>query len=833
MPLDFSLLAPGLAHLTTDDRADVRAAFDFAVRAHEGQEREDGSPYALHVIEVAKIVAEWGADRETIIAALLHDVLEDTPVHKDRIAGQFGRHVALLVEGITKFSQADLSTDLPLDRKIETLRKLFDVMRLDMRSIIIKLADRLHNVQTIESLPTPERRTRFALETLSVYYKIAFHLGMRDVWRSFAEYCVPCAYPTGLQDLADRDRLCRDGETLRATVERDLKAADDDQVIQSVTLQPRNLLPFHERKEQHGGTALLEDAFSILIVVAAEEDCYHQLKSLHKQYRPVSGQFRDFIAAPSDAGYRSLHTHVALPNGTVFDCRIQTPEMMRQASRGITLSLFDPRHAAPTFAWLKRSATLDLQTRDSSGAFWEALESDVLKEAISISIERKRISLPKGATALDAAYALYDSRAGFVRAFTVNGRPVGLGESLQVDDDVRVTFSAVQQVTFDWLQMVSTRHARLLIVEILKHSDRTDKVALGAALLQKELDHYTMGLLQDLSRTRVQEVAEYFHRASFDGVLAMIGEGVLRSRDVVFHLFPERSTGRDSGRSSLHSFRLHVSGTQARQADILSRLNGVIRLSEVTVDRTSLDFDPVTHHFSLLLTGTYNDRVQFADFVDLLDRQEWVNKVQTLISRRQKLMLIGVFAVAFAVIFLDILLFPVYTQVLDRLSIVPQFLIQALPLIPILAANYYLLRLLRHYVARMRSDRWFLSIGLLLNIIGLMVLVLRILLLRNVQASLLPLIAIFTISMIYVGYTFFQTDALLTPFDERRLKPISERQWLQLKRRKAAGYLIRLAAVLIWGLEPIYIRYTDVNDLSPFLRTFLLGIGVVVPSFLI
>ena len=182
---DFHALAPHLLHLSEGEKADVRRAYEFAVLVHKDQRREDGSPYVTHVIAVAATVASWHADRDTIIAALLHDVLEDTATRRHEIAHQFGRRVAMLVESVTKFTLADLSPDLPLDRKIETLRKLFDVMRHDMRSVLIKLADRLHNVLTIDALPE-ERRRRFAEETLDVYHKIALHLGMRALRHQYA-----------------------------------------------------------------------------------------------------------------------------------------------------------------------------------------------------------------------------------------------------------------------------------------------------------------------------------------------------------------------------------------------------------------------------------------------------------------------------------------------------------------------------------------------------------------------------------------------------------------------------------------------------------------------
>ncbi len=828
---DFRHLAALLTHLSPGDLADVRKAYDFAVEAHAPQKREDGTPYVSHVIRVAEIVAEWKADRDTVIAALLHDVLEDTPILKEEIALKFGRKVAMLVEGITKFLDADLSPDLPLDRKIETLRKLFDVMRLDMRSILIKLADRLHNVQTIDSLPTPERRRRFALETLTVYYKIAFHLGLRGVRRTFAEFCVPHAFDTGESEKALRDSLCLSVVSVVGSVESELKKHPESYDLLSVTLFPRNLFIFHERMRERAGRPLPQDAFSLSVIVRTEDDCYQLLKTLHTLYRPLSGQFQDFIAAPSDAGYQSIHTLVSLQDGSVIEVRIRTPDMYEKAMKGITVTLFDPSVPdPPNFSWLKRSAELDLKTRDSSSAFWEALESDIFREMISINIDRKRISMPKGSTALDAAYAFHHDRASHTSAFTVNGRPVPGSEILKEDDEVHITIDKKQQhATFDWLQMVSTRHARLLIVDVLKKTEKTEKIALGATLLQKEFDHFNKGLLSELSRNLTHSVTEHFHRESFDQVLSMIGEGVIRARDIVFFLYPDKKNVSPT-KPGRYSFQLHITTGEQPGQDILSQLDTVIRSSEVTINSINVDTHPNRNMSDIIVSGSSQDRLQFADFIDQLERQEWVSTLRTRISPKQKIILIGAFSASFAIIFLDLVLFPSYQQAFMQLNIIPRFIVQVLPLLPIFILNYYLLRLLRQYIVRMRSDRWFLSVGLLLNVIGLMLLVFRIVLLRDATASLLSLIAIFTFSMMYVGYAFFQTDVLFAPFDKRHVTFFSQKQWSTLKRRKIIGYSIRFVAVVIWGLEPVYIRYTPVNDLSPFLRTFLLGLGVVLPS---
>ncbi len=827
---DFRHLAALLKHLSAGDLVDVRKAFDFVVKAHALQNREDGTPYVLHVIRVAEIVAEWKADRDTVIAALLHDVIEDTPVHKEEIAEKFGRKTAMLVEGITKFSQADLSPDLPLDRKIETLRKLFDVMRLDMRSILIKLADRLHNVQTIDALPTAERRRRFAIETLTVYYKIAFHLGLRNTRRTFAELCVPHAFDAGSSEKALRDEMCLAAARITESVKLELRKHAESYGLLSVTMFPRNLLIFHERIKERGGNPLVQDAFSISVIVRTEDDCYQLLKTLHTLYRPLSGQFRDFIAAPSDAGYQSLHTFVSLPDGLVIEVRIRTPEMYEQAMQGITMTLFDPNAPQfPSFSWLKRSEVLDLKTRDSSSAFWEALESDIFSETISVNIDRKRMSLPKGSTALDAAYALYNDRAGHTSSLTVNGRTVQGSEPLKEDDEVHVTMDNKHpHVTFDWLQMISTRHARLLIVDVLKQTEKSEKIALGATLLQKELDHYNKGLLAGLSRNLSQSVAEHFRRETFDQVLSMIGEGVIRARDVVFFLYPERGKSFFRLRkSSEYPFRFRITATlhEDQEQDILSDLQGVLKGTNITPQNLQIRPHKNKGTADIFLSGTCSDRLVFADFVEVLERKEWISKTESMLSARQRAFIMALFGVAFVLILLDILLFPLYQPLLLQLSRVPQVIVHALPLIPILIVNYYLLRILRHYVVRIRSDRWFLGIGLVLNFIGLVLLVLHMVLLQDAQFSLLPLIVIFVLALVYTAYKFFQTEALFTHIDQRSLHPPPPEQWRERRRQKIFGYLIRLCAVIIWGFQPLLLKYTPASTVDPFVRVYLMSFG--------
>lgn len=827
----FAALDEDLSHLSPADRKDVRRALEFAAKAHSGEKREDGTPYILHPLAVARILAEWRADRDTIIAALLHDVLEDTPVRKPEILMEFGRHVATLVEGVTKFTEADLTTELPLDRKIETLRRLFEVMRLDVRSILIKLADRLHNIQTIDVLPS-ERRRRFALETLMVYYRIAYHLGMRDVRRAFAEASVPYAHDDGAAVRDLRDRMCADAAPAVAAMERALRSSGISSVIEKIFLQPRNLALFYEHVKNRLGKPLLRDAFSIVIVVRSEEDCYRMLKSLHTRYRPISGQFRDYIAVPTDAGYRGIHTLVALSENAIAEVRIHTPEMSEQSRRGVVTSLFGTGPTlAPGFAWLRRSEELDLRTRESSSAFWEALSSDILQDSLFVSVDGKRVSLPVGSTALDAAYALYDARAHCIARISVNDRPVVLAHALHEDDDIICTFGPVHAVAASWLSMVSTQHARFRIVDVLKQIRRSEKVILGSRLLERELMHFGKGTLQSLSRTQLAESAVHFRRESFDEVLAMVGDGTLRARDVFFALFPERPRILVGDRShSGYDFRLRISCMPVSQSDVLASLHSLLRMHGIQAHSLTVKMHSDNH--TVLLSGSAPDRIRFSDFLDALEREEWTSSIHATLPFFLKAVLIGGILLAFAVTIADLIFFPWYQAQLSSLGFFPQFFLQALPLFPIILATAYLLKLLGSHIVWMRSDRWFIGIGFFLNFLGLLLLIFRMLTL-GIFVGVFPLLLTFTLALLVMGYAFLRIESLFSPFDDYDTHPMSSSDWIVARRRKIEGYVIRFFAVCVWGILPVYIRYTSVNLLSPLLRTFLIGIGAIIPAGII
>jgi drug/metabolite transporter (DMT)-like permease len=339
------------------------------------------------------------------------------------------------------------------------------------------------------------------------------------------------------------------------------------------------------------------------------------------------------------------------------------------------------------------------------------------------------------------------------------------------------------------------------------------------------LDHYGKGLIQHLSRSQCQAVASRFKRGAFDQVLAMIGEGVLRPRDVVFHLFPEekRTPLFFLPRHDAYRFRVEI-GFSKQEADpiqVVSRSAVDHQIEIDTLNQEHGETQTVLH-----IVGHTDTRLQFADFVETLERHKHCLGVQTLIPALKKSILVGSFFLAALVLLIDIILLPWYEHILSQIRFFPRLFLQAVPLVPVLLANLYLLRLLRQYIVRMRTDRWFLVVGLILNLGSLAILVGQ-MLLHSQEHTLLLLIGFLTLFLVYMGYRFLRTEALFAPFDEQAIRPLSPAEWDAKKKRKRVGYCIRLGAVFIWGIQPILIRYTPAYNLTPFLRTFLYGLGAI------
>ncbi|OGJ64232.1 hypothetical protein A3C37_04440 [Candidatus Peribacteria bacterium RIFCSPHIGHO2_02_FULL_53_20] len=788
-------------------------------KAHEGQTRGDGSPYYLHPFAVAEILCSWGADADTIIAGLLHDAVEDTPVTVKIIEREFGKPVAALVEGVTKFTRMDFEGKTSLDDAVETLRRLFNVMRKDIRVIIIKLADRLHNLRTIEGLPEG-RRITFAKESLDIYYKIAYHLCMNKICREMTNICVPYVYPEKANiRLRHRKEQKEAAEYAAKEIERELRAGKEGGAL----VELRFVESSHDLPRINAEDEAADRAYYCIIVAKDTDRCYDIFKKLHALYHPVRRKFHDYIASPAGSGYRSLHTTVIGPHGKPIQLRIRTPEMDAWNRFGVILSAFGRMEAPPdTLAWLHRSAELDRTTRESSDAFWNGLQSDIFQKSIQVMVNGEAVSVPNESTALDAAYLRMGHDAHRIRSITVNGRESDFFALLGEDDVLEVKLGTVPKVRHEWLQFVTTKFARNQIVEALKDFDRSENFALGQSLLQKELDHFQKILVGEVPRHTREEIVRHFNRKNFEEVILMVGEGVISAREVVFATDKNRSV---KNLEKQFPFRLRLLVSRKHREEIITQISTLARLHDVWIGSLHVK-DEGMDMIVIQLRGTAKNVMRYADFLSALERHSWILKLETEMSPRQKFTLLSSLFSAFFLLGVVGVCTGVFQDWFSLLSPLRLFVVQLFLIAPSIAANFYFLVTLRDYVLMLRSDKWLMIPIILLNVLTCGIFVVQSIFL-GAYNNVLPVIAAFVFLTIYIVFRFIVTEELFAEAAKETPKPLSILEWKKLKRVKIIGYSLRLCAVTIWGIQPLYLRYTPANDVDPFVRVFLTGIGVL------
>ena len=759
-----SALLEKVSYLPENEVGKIRDAIKLARTAHKGQKRENGTAYITHPLGVALLLAEWHADADTITAGILHDAIEDTEVTERDIVVGFGSGAAELVLGVTKFTKAEFAGQESLDSKVETLRKLFEVMRSDIRVAVIKLADRLHNVRCIADLPE-ERAVRFAKETLDVYYKLAYHLGMNELRRELSDYCMPLVFPQHTEKLL-RERteaMVTAGTELHA-MEKEVRQHDTSASMICLQIQPHSLYTMRMHRESPSG----DDVSYVYVAIARDLDgCYELLKLFHTLYHPVSARFRDYIAVPAENSYQTIRTTVIGPQDELIPIRIRTAQMDLQERQGILLNCFAPDdHMGPGFTWLQRSEDVDASTRESSQAFWEALKSDILQMSIRISINGEMHTIPAGSTVLDGIYSHFGAEASRTIQHSCIGATVSLSHILEEDDNIAVKLDARPHLTYEWLGKVATSYARSQIVNSLRQRGQHVKLTLGQRLLQRELDHFGGGLLANLSATQKQEVCDHFERSHFEDVIGMVGEGLLDARDIVLQLFPEQVHTPLLGKKKPinYPFRICIEGASDRQHTILPQVLALANLHDTTIQKTTSRLSTTTR-VRLNMNGVSPDRLRFADFLSSVERHEDVSNVQILLSKRQLYTLSSVFLFALGVIILDVLLLP-FAQ---HLSGIPVLLRNILPLIPIIAVNHLVLRILERTFAALRSDRWCIGLGFLLNIGGAVLVSIGQQLTHSSDILWQNMILVFILSAGYIGVRMFHLDTVFHQAQHQRL----------------------------------------------------------------
>jgi len=536
------LLRTMRANRPSDDLELVRKAYEFSQKHHAGQTRASGEPYLVHPLGVAQVLAEMKMDAVAIAAGLLHDSVEDTSVTIVDIRKEFGEQVAHIVEGVTKISQIDFATRE--EQQAENLRKMMLAMVDDIRVVLIKLADRLHNMRTLEHL-APERQQKIAKETLEIYGPIAHRLGMGKIRGELEDLGFRYLDPLTHQQVHDAvESRRKKGEQFLALVEHTLRDKLKEAAITAeVESRIKRLFSIHKKLvRQKISVEQVYDLYAMRVITKSLQDCYAVLGIVHNVWRPVPGRIKDFIAMPRPNFYQSLHTSVITEDGTPFEVQIRTEEMHHMAEEGIAahwkykdgpVSAQDEQR----LAWLRQVVEWQRDVSDPT-EFLSTLKIDLYPEEVyTFTPKGKVVVLPRESTPIDFAYTIHTEVGHSCVGAKVNGRMVPLRHKLHSGDIVEILTQPGHKPSRDWLAVVKSSRARNKIKHWLNIHQRERAVEIGRKLIEKEARKYRVAF-KEIKDDELRKIASDYGLGQIDDLMAGIGYGKYSARQVLARLAP-------------------------------------------------------------------------------------------------------------------------------------------------------------------------------------------------------------------------------------------------------------------------------------------------------
>ncbi len=528
-------------YLTPSEMKKVKEAYRFSDEMHLGQIRKSGEPYISHPIAVAEICADWKLDAQAIMAALLHDVMEDQDVKKEELIERFGAPVATLVDGLSKLDKIEFQSQI--EAQAENFRKMLLAMARDVRVILIKLADRLHNMRTLGFM-SPEKKRRIARETMEVYVPIAHRLGLNNIYRELQDLAFSHLYPVRYKTLSKAVKAARGNR--REVVSKILDSVNNTLAAVGIQAQvhgrEKTLYGIYRKmRNKHLSFSQVLDVYGFRIVVDSFANCYVALGTLHALFKPMPGKFKDYIAIPKLNGYQSLHTTLIGPYGTPVEFQIRTQEMHRVAEAGVAAHwLYKDEEASltdlqqRTHAWLQSLLDIQNQTGDSA-EFLEHVKIDLFPDSVYVFTPKSKIiALPRGATVLDFAYTIHTDIGDQAIGARINHEHAALRTELRNGDIVEIVTAPSSRPSPNWLTFVRTGKARSAIRHHLRTINLNESTELGKRLLAQALT--SLQLEPQLPESLVEKLLNESSAKSLEELYADIGVGKRMATLVARHI---------------------------------------------------------------------------------------------------------------------------------------------------------------------------------------------------------------------------------------------------------------------------------------------------------
>ncbi len=525
----------------------IERAYLFSEKAHEGQIRRSGEAYIAHPLAVAGILADLKLDIDSIVTGLLHDTVEDTAVTIEEIKKEFGETIAHLVDGVTKISKMKFKTST--EQQGENIRKMIVAMGKDVRVILVKLADRLHNMRTLNHMPY-EKQAKIAQETLEIYCPLASRMGISSMKIELEDLSFRFLRPDMFYQLSQAvEKKQKDQSAYINDVQKMILRELDKSGFKNVQIQGRSKHLWSIYRKMHSRSIDYEQVYDVLafrVIVGTVSQCYEVLGLMHSLYKPIPGRFKDFIAMPKQNNYQSLHTTVIGPGGERIEIQIRTHEMHLVAERGIAAHWkYKERgrkiseDTSEQFNWLKELVSLHQQVRNPD-EFLDTVKTDLFESEIYVFTPKGEVrEFPDGATPIDFAYAVHTELGNRIVGARVNGKMVPLKHQLQNGDTVEIVTAKTQSPSKDWLKFCVTNKAKTKIRAFVKEEQRKRSLSLGKELLEREFRKFGAASSKYLKGEAFEKLKKDFGIHDDDEVLVRVGYGKMESRNIVERLAPE------------------------------------------------------------------------------------------------------------------------------------------------------------------------------------------------------------------------------------------------------------------------------------------------------
>jgi GTP pyrophosphokinase len=541
-------------YLTEKERSLIQKAYVFSAAAHAGQTRLSGEPYLSHPLEVANHLAYMRLDAATVAAGLLHDTVEDTRISVEEIDSQFGEDVADIVDGVTKISRMQMTFDSKEEAQAENMRKMIMAMSEDIRVLMVKLADRLHNMRTLDFQKSVKRRL-IAQETLDIYAPLANRLGLHRIQVDLEDLSLKYLKPDQYAQIEKGiERYRSTGQDyIDKFVALLSKLLKKNKVKGRVTGRTKHIYSTYHKMQQQGlSLDQVHDLIAFRAIVPSIKDCYAVLGIIHAEWKPVPGRFKDYISMPKANMYQSLHTTVIGPDGERIEVQIRTEEMHKLAEYGVAAHWHYKEKGAvkskfsdmERFTWLRQ--IMDWQKEESDPReFMKSLRFDLFKDEVYVFTPQGDVKeLPEGATPVDFAYLIHSEVGDHCAGAKVNGRLVPLSSKLKNGDTIEIITDKSRHPSRDWLNFVNTAKARTRIKHWIRTEERARSISLGKEMLEKEGRKMGVNVAKALKQGKVDEIAKEFSFKGADDVLSAVGYARLTPKQVLHRLMPKPETAK-------------------------------------------------------------------------------------------------------------------------------------------------------------------------------------------------------------------------------------------------------------------------------------------------